>query len=83
VPISSGLNNPGYLAVSGGYLYEADYGTNSILRFDLTTVPFEFAPTLGISMLGCLWVGKRLINRKSARNKVCNYSDTKDSILRK
>jgi hypothetical protein len=64
--ISSGLNQPSYLAINGNNLYISDNGSGNILEFQLRTtpIPFEFNPTLGIGILGSVWLVRKRLKKK-------------------
>ncbi len=45
------------------------YGAGSFEFASATPVPFEFNPAMGLSVLGRLWIGKRLIKKFKASKK--------------
>jgi hypothetical protein len=46
-------------------------GSDAVFRgnFSVTPVPFEFSPVAGLSVLGGLWVGTRLVRKARASQK--------------
>jgi hypothetical protein len=39
----------------------------TISNFDITPVPFEFSPVLGVGVLGGLWAGKRFLKSRKTK----------------
>jgi len=38
-----------------------------ILNIGVTPIPFEFSPVVGVSLLGGLWLGRKVLKRKKSK----------------
>jgi hypothetical protein len=53
----------------GNYTYDLtnSSGDSIVLDIGVTPVPFEFSPVVGVSLLGGLWLGRKVLKRKKSK----------------